>query len=233
MTPMIRNVVLPLAALIALALTPIFVIDSYTRINNLDEVNHSNASYVALCLEMLARDTGATVLMIHHPPKHGSSDTRGSSALLNALRWTASLGYPKKGSAGNSGLKLTVAKHNYGPAVFYPLQRQENGLLCVGPTNPRETQEERDSRIIDEVCSYIEEHSDEKSFVTYSELRDLTGLDPEKHFQIRQSEMKSLLKEACKRGRLSHDQKKGYTLALAQTLSAPKPKANVQNYEVI
>ena len=31
MTPITRNVVLPLAALIALALTPIFVIDSYTR----------------------------------------------------------------------------------------------------------------------------------------------------------------------------------------------------------
>jgi hypothetical protein len=87
--------------------------------------------------------------------------------------------------------------------------------------------------MIDEVCGYLEELSEKKSFVTFSELRALAGLDSEKRFQIRQTEMKSLLEEACKQGKLIHAPKKGYTLPLTQTRSAPKPKANVQNYEVI
>ncbi|MDP4533506.1 AAA family ATPase [Marinobacter salarius] len=205
----------------------LIVIDSYTRINNLDEVNHANASYVALSLEMLARDTGATVLMIHHPPKHGSSETRGSSALLNALRWTASLGYRKKGASGTGGLTLSVAKHNYGPTVSYQLQRQDNGLLSTSKPEPEESEQERNERVIAEVCRFIEESADKEKGVTFSQLRPHAGLN--KQFQIAQEKLKALLSEACKQGKLILEDKH-YKLPSERVQSVPKPKATVRSY---
>lgn len=176
----------------------LIVIDSYTRINNLNQVNHSNASYVALCLEMLARDTGATVLLIHHPPKHGSSETRGSGALLNALRWTASLGYQKKEAVQTGGLSLSIAKNNYGPSVTYKLQRRDNGLLSVAKSEPEESKQERNARAIGEVCRLIEESPAKEGGLTYSQLRPSAGLT--KRFDIPFAEFKAVLEDACKHG---------------------------------
>jgi len=203
----------------------LIVIDSYTRINNLDEVNHANASYVASCLEMLARDTGATVLMIHHPPKHGKNEPRGSGALQNALRWSATLGQQRKEDKPTGRLHLTVAKHNYGPGYSYPLQRQENGLLALTKPEPKEREEERNQRVIGAICQYIEAQTSNNTGMTYTDLRDQAGRG--KRFDIRQSEMKPLLEDACKQGRLVKTDEK-YHLPQKQTpqASVPKPKTS-------
>lgn len=203
----------------------LIVIDSYTSVNNLDEVNHANAGYVAFCLRMLARDTGATVLMIHHPPKHGKNEPRGSGALQNSLRWSATLGTLGKESKATGRLQLTVAKHNYGPGYNYFLQRQENGLLALTQPEPKESEEERNQRVISAICQYIEAQTSNNTGMTYTDLRDQAGRG--NRFEIRQSEMKQLLENACKQGRLVKTDDK-YHLPTKQTpqASVPKPKTS-------
>ncbi|WP_417536589.1 AAA family ATPase [Methylophaga sp.] len=208
----------------------LIVIDSYTRINNLDEINHSHASYVAQSLEMLARDTGSTVLMIHHPPKQGGNEPRGSGALLNALRWTATLGYSKTSTSHRGRLALTVAKYNYGPTVTYRLQRQENGLLSTTVPEPVESEQDRNARVIDDVCNFIATKADKGKGFSYSNLRGYAGL--KNQFQIAQDRLKPLLDEACKQGRLILEDKQ-YKLPEKSGRCTPRSKSISQDYETI
>ena len=77
---------------------------------------------------LLTRQTGATILFVHHAPRSDPSRPRGSSAFDGALDWWASV----EGHDGN--VRLTVQKNRVGPrgntAVWHIV---EGGILRPGP----------------------------------------------------------------------------------------------------
>jgi RecA-family ATPase len=173
----------------------LIVIDSYTRVNRLDEVQSSHASFTAAWLEVLAQETGATVLMIHHPPKSGSSSARGSSALLNATRFSATLCRGKKGAETGSGeaLCFKTEKFNYGKTRHINLERLDNGLLAPAPNNPEESEEQRFLRVAKSIQEIIQaQHmTSNTDGMNYSQLRSMAKIGG--HINIQQDRLKELL----------------------------------------
>tara|TARA_R110001592_G_scaffold226565_3_gene482732 strand:+ start:60 stop:1193 length:1134 start_codon:yes stop_codon:yes gene_type:complete len=173
----------------------LIVIDSYTRVNRLDEIQHSHASFTAAWIEILAQETGATVLMIHHPPKSNSSTARGSSALLNATRFSATLSPGKKGTGTESkeALCFKIEKFNYGKTLHVNLERLDNGLLAPASRNPEESEGElfrRLSQSIQEVIKFNQVTS-KSSGMTYSHLRSKAKIGG--IINIQQDRLKELL----------------------------------------
>lgn len=218
----------------------LIVIDSYTRVNNLDEVNHSNANYVAEKLNALARDTGATVLMIHHPSKTPRDDqygARGSGALVNALRWSASLSTVKKRqSAAEDGqpiLRLSVQKFNYGPTTATTLRRLDNGVLSIGDESPEDEQENEYQHILFKVSQFIQEQTTAGIEVTARNMRDYAGLKGK--FGVSEAALKRFCDEALHRRDLMRDESNKFGLPTTSPFSADEKVKSSQslNYETI
>jgi hypothetical protein len=156
------------------------VIDSYSRLNRLDEIQHSNASFTTRWIEAIAKETGATVLMIHHPPKSGSSSARGSGALLDSPRFSATLSAPSKvtGGKANEPLRFKVEKFNDGKTPVVNLERLDNGLLGPASGSSHESEAERLRRLSQSIQKIIEtNHATLKSRgMTYSQLRPMAKL---------------------------------------------------------
>lgn len=182
----------------------LIVIDSYTRINRLDEIQHSHASFTAAWLDALAQETGATVLLIHHPPKSGSSASRGSSALPNALRFSATLCRGKKAAETQSGeaLCFKIEKFNYGKTRHVSLERLDNGLLAPAPNNPEESEEQRSLRLVKVIQEIIHSQhmTSNTNGMTYSQLRSMAKIGGQINMQ--QDRLKGLLAWAVDENRL-------------------------------
>lgn len=87
------------------------------------ETDNAAATRFIQCLEAITQTAGApSVLMAHHTNKGASApdaessqaDARGSSALVDGVRWVANLRAGKETAAGYR-ITLTVTKTNYGP----------------------------------------------------------------------------------------------------------------------
>jgi DNA-binding transcriptional regulator YhcF (GntR family) len=74
----------------------LLVLETYSRIANVDEINNQQAARVVGCLENIRDATGATILCIAHSGKvarigktdtHGQNGLRGASALLDNSRF--------------------------------------------------------------------------------------------------------------------------------------------------
>ena len=171
------------------------VIDSYSRVNRLDEIQPSNASFTIRWIEALAEETGATVLMIHHPPKSGSSSARGSGALLDSTRFSATLSAPGKvsGSKANEPLRFIVEKFNDGKTPVVNLERLDNGLLGPASGSSDESEEERFRWLSQSIQNIIETNraTMKSTGMTYSQLRPMTKLGGT--IDIQQDRLRELL----------------------------------------
>jgi RecA-family ATPase len=185
----------------------LIVIDSYTRVNRLDEIQHSHASFTAAWIEALAQETGATVLMIHHPPKSNSSSARGSSALLNATRFSATLSPGKRGAGTESreALCFKIEKFNYGQKQHVDLERLDNGLLATASPNREETEEERFRRLAKSIQEIITSHqaSAKTSGMAYSQLRPMAKIGG--IINIQQDRLRELLAWAVREKLLTRE----------------------------
>jgi hypothetical protein len=171
------------------------VIDSYSRVNRLDEIQAGNASFTACWIEAIAEETGATVLMIHHPPKSGSSSARGSGALLNATRFSATLSARKKvaGAKSHEPLCFEIEKFNDGKTPFVNLERLDNGLLGPASSNSQESETELFRRLGQSIQKIIETNQAtmKSKGLTYTQLRPMARLGGE--IDIQQDRLRELL----------------------------------------
>lgn len=97
-------------------------------------------------LEALARETGAAVVLVHHPNKSGDSAMAGSAAYTNRPRAVLQL----NGEPASNIAKLELIKCNVGPiGVILPFTRLGNGVLAphVASGNAPVTQATLDAQI--------------------------------------------------------------------------------------
>lgn len=171
------------------------VIDSYSRVNRLDEIQAGNASFTACWIEAIAEETGATVLMIHHPPKSGSSSARGSGALLNATRFSATLSARKNdaGAKSHAPLRFEIEKFNDGKTPFVNLERLDNGLLGPASSNSQESETELFRRLSQSIQKIIETNQAtmKSKGMRYSQLRSMARLGGA--IDIQQDRLRELL----------------------------------------
>ncbi|MER3447938.1 MAG: replication protein A [Candidatus Dadabacteria bacterium] len=73
----------------------LIILDTLSRLHNLDENNNRDAAIIIATLERLSLKTGATILYLHHTSKtasreqtgHDQHAARGASALIDNARW--------------------------------------------------------------------------------------------------------------------------------------------------
>lgn len=125
----------------------LLIFDTFTRWHRLDENSNGQMSQVIGVLEMIATQSGAAILFLHHTGKNaalnGEQDkqqsTRGASAIVDNCRWqaymqTMSEDEAKKHFVVLDDRKMYVQiggnKENYGsPTVAKWLKRGEGGVL--------------------------------------------------------------------------------------------------------
>ncbi len=131
------------------------VLDTLSRMHQMDENSNGDMSQLITRLESLAAKTGAAVLYLHHASKGSARDgsldqqqaARGASALIDNIRWCGyivrmgeeeanQLTEIQRGSTpiGNSRrsafVRFGVSKQNYGTAIKDQwFERQEGGVL--------------------------------------------------------------------------------------------------------
>jgi RecA-family ATPase len=123
------------------------IFDTLRRFHVADENDASAMSRVIAALEHIASQTGASVIFLHHTSKsaalNGGGDTqqasRGSSVLVDHVRWQAFLCAMSKNEAKENGIseecrrnfiRYGVSKQNYAPPIAdLWLQRQVGGVL--------------------------------------------------------------------------------------------------------
>jgi RecA-family ATPase len=132
----------------------LIVLDTLSRIHQLDENSNGDMSHLMSMLEHIADRTGAAVLYLHHTNKvsalQGQGDlqqaARGASALVDNARWcgyvarmtedeakhlsTGTHGRPIGGEQRGYFLRFGVSKHNYAepmPEQWY--ERRDGGVL--------------------------------------------------------------------------------------------------------
>lgn len=109
----------------------LIILDPASRFRGGDENNSSDATRFVEACELIAKETGATLLIVHHVNKVSisSSDTtqaaaRGSSALTDGVRWQMNLSVMSEKEARSYEVpmdrrkhfvKCTVTKNNYAP----------------------------------------------------------------------------------------------------------------------
>jgi RecA-family ATPase len=122
----------------------LIIIDTLRRFHNGDENSSGDMAQVIGKMESICLETGSSLIFIHHSSKSSSSygtqaqSSRGSSVLIDNIRWQAQLiGLSKKEleDAGcdeyeSNMIKFKITKQNYGS--FSPdlwLQRMHGGFL--------------------------------------------------------------------------------------------------------
>ncbi len=104
------------------------VLDTLSRIHQLDENSNADMARVISTLEYVATSTEASILFLHHTNKgsvrYGQLDqqqaARGASALIDNTRWCAYLANMTKDEAQN---------YSQQPCVSCPIAEQEHGLF--------------------------------------------------------------------------------------------------------
>lgn len=133
----------------------LIVLDTLSRIHQLDENSNGDMGFLIARLELLASTTGAAVLYVHHTSKSSARDglldqqqaARGASALIDNARWCGYLARmtedqakrfidPQSSPAAigadrrSAFLRLGVSKQNNNAAPLAQwLERQEDGVL--------------------------------------------------------------------------------------------------------
>ena len=131
-------------------------IDTMRRAHDANENDNGLMSIFLKHIEIIAKNTGASIVLLHHENKSGQNDesgseaSRGASSIVDNARWVARV---KKMSAKEAlenqvyeadrrfYLKLTVEKNNYGaPVAPVWLQRNINfnGVLSAAKLEPLE-----------------------------------------------------------------------------------------------
>jgi RecA-family ATPase len=111
----------------------LIVLDTLSRIHQLDENSNSDMSRLTTTLERLAAQTGASVLYLHHVSKLSARDgladqqqaARGASALIDNARWC---GYVAKMTEDEAE---RLSDSSFGRALR-ALRRFKAKLLCNG-----------------------------------------------------------------------------------------------------
>lgn len=120
----------------------LIIIDPASRFRGGDENSNADATRFVQALELLSKETGATVLIAHHAHKGAYSGgeatqnaSRGASALVDGIRWMLTLQPPKGQSKGVPAserrlVEAAVVKTNY-TAMPAPvlLRREADGYL--------------------------------------------------------------------------------------------------------
>lgn len=133
----------------------LIVLDTLSRIHTLDENSNSDMAQLVSVLEHVAKETGASVLYLHHVSKGSTRDgqtdqqqaARGASALVDNARWA---GYVVRMNEGESAklsdcaydhrpignerreffVRFGVSKQNYdSPQTERWYERQDSGVL--------------------------------------------------------------------------------------------------------
>jgi RecA-family ATPase len=123
------------------------VIDPASRFRGGEENNAMDVTRFVEVIEALVKETGATILVVHHTNKTSASnidssqnDSRGSSAFVDGVRFVMVLKRMSRDEAGEFGidvarigfyLRAEVVKNNYAPPQSEPiwLERGEGGVL--------------------------------------------------------------------------------------------------------
>lgn len=124
------------------------IIDPLVLMHDSDENDNAGATHLMRTLRGVAKDTGTTIVVLHHVGKSGAGDreawtaARGASALTTAVRWQVNLSPPGAGDAIAEDerwkyVKVLVAKANYAaPQAPAMLRREQGGImsLCEPPS---------------------------------------------------------------------------------------------------
>lgn len=122
------------------------VLDPLAFLSDADENDNGAMTRLMQILQKICRETGATIIVLHHVGKSsGNGDreewaaARGASALTTACRWQVNLNLPSKKDCDEFGIedemrgmwvRVAVVKTNYGepqPATW--LHRLKGGVL--------------------------------------------------------------------------------------------------------
>ena len=124
-------------------------LDTLRRFHELDENDSGQMAHLMGLLEGIATRTGCTIVFLHHASKsaalNGQGDmqqaSRGSSVLVDNVRWQAYLAGCSKDEAKTLGIdeamrsyfvRTGVSKQNYGPPVSDTwMRRVEGGVLTL------------------------------------------------------------------------------------------------------
>ena len=135
----------------------IVFVDTMRRAHDGDENNNGMMSVFLKMVEIIAKVTGAAVVLLHHENKASMSDDgagtealRGATAIVDNARWVSRVRKMSTKEAADHGitdadrhwyLRLSLEKTNYGPPVeSIWLERQDdfNGALCAVNLTPSE-----------------------------------------------------------------------------------------------
>ena len=152
-----------------------------------------DATRFAEACEAIVHNTGAGVLCTAHISQSGIREgggqeiVRGSTAMVDAMRWVATLQRLRRDKAGDYGLhaekadrylRLEVPKSNYAPP--FPglwLRREAGGVMvpCDLEENKESVRERRDEHSYLDVVERIQVLLSERSPMTRCALRDFAG----------------------------------------------------------
>ena len=127
----------------------LLVFDTFTRWHRLDENSNGQMSQVVGAFEMIAKQTGAAILFLHHTNKGSAfnfeqdrqQSTRGASAIVDNCRFQSYLQVLSQDEAKDCGIsdearkmyvQLGNNKENYGtPTAAKWLKRGDGGVLLT------------------------------------------------------------------------------------------------------
>ncbi|MHA1540339.1 MAG: AAA family ATPase [Alphaproteobacteria bacterium] len=123
----------------------LIIVDPASRFRGGNENAAEDVTRFVEALEYVSKKTGATVIVLHHTNKASANsgtsqnNARGSSALVDGLRWLLNLTVMNETKAGNHGIpsderkmyiEAEITKSNYtAPQASFFLQRAHNGVL--------------------------------------------------------------------------------------------------------
>lgn len=123
----------------------VLILDPLSFLSDADENDNGSMTRLMQTLQRIGRETGCTIILLHHVSKGGEGDreewtaARGASSLTTACRWQVNLRPPAKTELQELGIdeaergrwvRVAVVKSNYGetpPAGW--LQRTRGGIL--------------------------------------------------------------------------------------------------------
>jgi len=205
-----------LATIAGIGHVKLIIIDPVSRFRGGQENSAEDTTRFVEVLERIAKNTGATVIAIHHVNKWSGNTTeqtqdasRGSSALTDGVRWQMNLATMSPTEAKEYGISeddrrfyvtLMVTKNNYAPPQpKVTLKRCEGGTLVHA-----NLKSSKDQKAVDMLSSVVELVSSEaKRGALYSK----TGFEDRfggigGQLDIGKITLRKLLDEAINKGKL-------------------------------
>lgn len=175
----------------------LIILDPLSRFRSGDENSSEDATRFVEACERIRKATGATVLLAHHSRKGASGlqdDIRGSSALVDGLRWAATLHRLNADDAKEFGMdkdeaaklmRFQLVKANYvEPQEPVYLERGEGGKLIQteAPAPARDSKhqakaDERYREVLEKLKGLIRQMSSSGEHLTKRGLRDYAGAE--------------------------------------------------------